>query len=556
MPVPNTSSFGGQEPGRVTGRRTYLPSRLTVRAAAWVVAGVLRVLTSVILANATANASPNVSLDDPRYEELSAMYSQGILDPYLGGLRPLTEARMDELIGGAGAPPGAWWFAPVDRALVRVLAARDLERTYGSSVRPRDLVGLIAASCEHAEGRPCGPGAGLYTELDSSVGYQDWLSLATRLRAAGGNNTYDEGVTLDRVYLSATLGPLGAEVGRDVIVLGPSARTSLGWGDHAPPLDHLRVSTAEPFELTSSVRASVTYVLGQLRDPQTFKDSLVSIGRGQVDIADHVEIGMMQLLQLGGDGAASLDLFDFITEHIRRGDASASGSDISNRRVGFDVAIRSEAFGGVRFYYQLVFEDWRDRFHHALRHDADHLVGVELAALGRDALVVELQKTGVRSQEHTPRTTGFTNAGRVVGSPLGPDAWSLYLGRRVAMRNLTISPWIELVRFSSDTYTFVVDGPISRATRGTSELRFRGGGRLRRPFAYNLSLEIDAWVELVERLDFEPGVRRENVGAALSWVWRPDFTFQTRATTSRSVRRPLARVTRDRGTGGRADRAD
>ncbi len=43
-----------------------------------------------------------------------------------------------------------------------------------ASRRPRDLIGLIAASCEHAEGRPCGPGAALLTELDSSVGYDDW----------------------------------------------------------------------------------------------------------------------------------------------------------------------------------------------------------------------------------------------------------------------------------------------------------------------------------------------------------------------------------------------
>ncbi len=432
---------------------------------------------------------------------------------------------MHELIGGGGDRLSSWWFRPFGRALVRLLAARDLERPYSPSRRPRDLVGLVAVSCEHAEGRPCGPGGGLLTELDSSLGYQDWISVTTRLQETVGSSAYDAGISVDRAYLNATVGPLAAEVGRDVIVLGPSARTSLGWGDHAPPLDHIRLSTSEPFELTSSLKASFVYVLGRLRAPQTFDGNLVSIGRGQIDIGDHVEVGMMQLLQLLGEGATTLGLVDFIAEHVRRGDPSASASDSSNRRVGFDLSIRSPAFDGARFYYALVFEDWRDRIHHALRHDADHLVGIELASLGAHALVVEIQQTGVRSQEHTPRVTGLTNAGRVAGSPLGPDARSFYAGGRIAIGRSTLVPWLEIARLSSDTYSFIVDGPISRATRGTSELRFRAGTRLRRPLVRDLSIEVDAWFEHVERFDFETGARRENVGLSISAVWRPDLTI-------------------------------
>ena len=486
----------------------------------------MRVATFILCALvATARASPNVSLDDPRYEQLASLYARDLLAPYLGGFRPLSEARMNKLIGGAGQPPRSWWFRPVGRALVRLLGAHDRERPFSSPLRPRDLIGLIAASCEHAEGRPCGDGGGLVTELDSSIGYQDWISVTTRLREAVGSNTYDTGFSLDRAYLSATLGPIAAEVGRDVVALGPSARTSLGWGDHTAPLDHIRLSTSQPVELSSSLRASVIYILGRLRGQQTFPGNFVSIGRGQLEIGDHVESAMMQLLQLGGDGAAPLGVGDFILEHVRRGDSTAGPTDSSNRRIGFDVAVRSPSFAGARFYYQLVFEDWRERIHHALRHDADHLLGVEFAAIGKHALIIELQHTGVRSHEHTPRLTGLTNAGRVVGSPLGPDAQSLYAHGRLAVGPATLAPWLELVRFSSDTYTFVVDGPISRATHGTSELRFRAGTRLRAPVGHDLTLEVDAWFEHVVQFAFEPGARRENVGAGLSAIWRPTFTL-------------------------------
>ena len=51
-----------------------------------------------------------------------------------------------------------------------------------------------------------------------SIGYQDWISLSTRLRESVGSNAYDAGISLERVYLNATIGPLAAEVGRDVIV--------------------------------------------------------------------------------------------------------------------------------------------------------------------------------------------------------------------------------------------------------------------------------------------------------------------------------------------------
>lgn len=486
-----------------------------------------RVLTSIVVAFAatTVHASPNVSLDDPRYDQLSSLYARDLIGSYLGGLRSLTEARVDQLIGGAGEPPSSWWFRPFERALGRLIAVRERERPYSSAVRPRDLSGLLALSCERAEGRPCGAGYGMLFELDSSVGYQDWLSLSTRLSEVVGSNAYSSGISLDRAYVRATFGPLAAEVGRDVIALGPSARTSLGWSDHAPPLDHVRVSTDEAVEVTSSVRASFVYVLGRLRDPQTFSGNVVSIARGQLDLGEHVQVGAMQLLQLLGDGAGEVDLIDFLAEHVRRGDDSASSTDSSNRRVGLDLSIRSPSFAGARLYYALMFEDWRDRIHHALRHDADHLIGIELAALGQHALVLELQETGVRSQEHAPRVTGLTNAGRVVGSPLGPDARSIYAGTRLEHGRMTLAPWVEVIRFSSDTYNFVVDGPIGRATRGVSELRLRAGFRARRRVTRALSVEADAWFEHVERPGFERGARRENLGVSLAVTWRPDFTL-------------------------------
>jgi hypothetical protein len=254
-----------------------------------------------------------------------------------------------------------------------------------------------------------------------------------------------------------------------------------------------------------------TYVLGRLRDPQTYPGDLVSIVRGAVH-TDHVDVGAMQLLQLGGDGAPGFGLVDFILEHFRRRDASASATDSSNRRVGADVDWRIAGFGGARLYYQIMFEDWRTHFADALRYDADHLVGFETRWVA-----VEWQKTGVRSQEHVPRVTGFTNAGRVPGSPLGPDAQSVWAG----MRRGVVRPWAEVARLGSDTYTFVVDGPILHDTRGVAEWRYRLGSTAHVAVRPHVWIDAQGWVEHVRNLAFTEGARRENLGLIASLVYLP-----------------------------------
>jgi hypothetical protein len=486
-----------------------------------------------------ASASPHVELDDPVYQRLAALQALGRLPPYAGGLRPLTQVRVWRLLREAGereeaeedpSQKEAAWVVPLRRVALRSLLFRDQARPYSTDVRPRNLAGELALSCERQRGRPCGDGLALATELEAASGYGPWVAGVVRLRAAAGTADHDERLELDRAYVNAELGPLAVEVGRDILVLGPSSRTQLAWGTNAPPLDHVRVSTSEPFDLVGPdgavLRGNLLYVVGRLREPQTFPGNLVTMARGQIDLFNRIELGMMQLLQLGGEGAASIGLLDFVAEHVRRRDPSAGPSDSSNRRLAFDLAAQVPALMGARFYYQLVFEDLRDAMGDAVRYDADHLVGAELAAIGpgrRHGLVVELVRTGVRSHEHSPRTTGFTHGGRLAGSSLGPDARSVYVGGRLELGWGAVLPWAELARLSSDTYTFVEDGGISRATRGTSELRYRGGGRLRLPLRNALRVEVEALLENVERSGFERGRRTQSLGVAAQLAWRPRF---------------------------------
>ncbi|MFT3697373.1 MAG: hypothetical protein QM831_29795 [Kofleriaceae bacterium] len=158
-----------------------------------------------------------------------------------------------------------------------------------------------------------------------------------------------------------------------------------------------------------------------------------------------------------------------------------------------------------------MFEDWRRQFADALRYDADHVLGFESGAL-----LLELQKTGFRSQEHTPRVTGFTNDGRAVGSPLGPDADAIYISRRIG----PITPWIEYARLASDTYSYAYHQPIDRLTEGPPERRYRAGAIARYPIDRHFHVEASLLVEVIDNFGFTDATRH-SLGGDVTLAWRP-----------------------------------
>jgi hypothetical protein len=477
---------------------------------------------AITLVAVPSGASPNVSLDDPVYDQLELLELAGVLSPFRGGLAPLTEARVHELVHEAPAVPSSWWVRPLARAALRVDAAKEAARGYATAERPRNIAGTLALSCAGQEGRPCGKGLGVGAELDAAGGYGAWVAGAVRLRARTGSDHYATAVDLDRAYVNAEIGPIAAEIGRDVLALGPATPTQVGWSTNPPPLDQLRLSGARPLALSPRVHANVVYVLGRLAPPQTYPGDLVSIARAQVDIADRIELGAMQLLQLGGEGAPGFGLWDFVLEHVRRRDPSASASDSSNRRVGLDVAAHIAGLGGARITYQLMFEDLRKEFLSAVRYDADHVVGVQTRWL-----TVEWHRTGVRAYEHTPRITGFTTGGRIVGDPLGPDAQAVFVGGRIPARWGIMMPWAEVAGLASDTYEFLDPGPVVRTGDGTTELRFRIGARGRVVIGGGLELDPEIALEDVERASYVPGARRFNAVFRAVLVWRPSASSAT-----------------------------
>lgn len=497
----------------------------------------LTLLCALLLAS-SARASPTIPLDDPLYERLAILRALGKLPLYLGGIRPLTEYDAQRLLMRAGEEPDPTlpplslrrlWFNPTRRVTARLGLFSDEQRPYSTADRPLGMIGGLEASCEHRAGRPCGQGGGGVLELDSAAGYGRWISAYTRLQFIAGSNQWDVRGALDRAYVDGALGPLAVEIGRDVLALGPGVHTQLIWGDNPAPFDHVRIQTSHPLKIPRiPVTVSALYAVGRLRDPQTFHNTMVTLGRLQLAVADQLELGVQQLLQLNGEGAIHYGFGDFIAEHFTR-TGNYPGAGGSNRRASLDATYTNKWARGLRVYYELAFEDFRKHIVDMFLYDCDHLVGVEMAALtakGRHGFVVEVQHNGPFSQAHTYFLTGMTNAGRAVGSPLGPDSWSVYGTARIDLGHAALWGWAEWLRAASDHYDAIEFGPINRIQVGPAETRVRLGVRARIPLLPELRVEPSAMIEYVDSFAFAPGSRRVNGGAEAALVWAPAGTLR------------------------------
>ena len=437
-------------------------------------------------------------------------------------------ATVASLAGPAAAAPRPddLWIDPLERAALLFSAADEYDRPYSVPARPRDLAGFIALSCEYQEGRPCGDGVGTALELDSEAGWGSLLTAATRARASAGTDRYASQLILDRAYLRFTAGPFLLQIGRDALALGPAVRAGLMVSSNAAPQDGIRAQlkpVALPF--APDIRISLLYFLDRLRDPQRFHGTLLDCTRAQLDFWNRVQLGGSRLLQIGGDGAPYYGGFTgFILEHFGRTREGVAQGTAENNRLSFDLAIRIPELRGARLYYEIAFEDTRKAFWNSVRYDADHLVGIELADLKLGAwrrLFIELEHTGWVSQEHSVFNTGMTNAGRTLGSALGPDGTSLWLRADFEAGRLVLSPWVEWLRFSGDQYGSDQTRGVFVTVVGPIEHRQRLGADTQVALTQSLALSGGVFGERIGNADLVNGSTKYSGGLRAALTWTP-----------------------------------
>jgi hypothetical protein len=115
----------------------------------------------------------------------------------------------------------------------------------------------------------------------------------------------------------------------------------------------------------------------------------------------------------------------------------------------------------------------------------------------------------------------MTSGGRTAGSPLGPDATSVYVSPRWDFENtnVSISPWAEFIRIGSDVYDFPEHAAISRSSSGLAEIRSRAGLRVLGVLQPGLWMQAENFVEHVGNEAFQVSTRN-NAGLSLTVIWR------------------------------------
>jgi len=431
----------------------------------------------------------------------------------MGGVRWVSE----------DSPPG-FWVSPLARAAILAQLVDEHDRPYSLPARPRQIEGGIALACEYQEGRPCGDGAGASLEAESAAGWGNMLSADVRVRASAGTANFASEVAVDRAYLKFETGPFALQAGRDVLAIGPSVRAGLMVSRNAAPQDGFRVQL-RPIALPGvpATKISFFYFLDRLREPQRFEGTVADLARAQLDFADRVQLGGSRMLQIGGRGAPDYGGFTgFIKEHFGRG-----GSGVEeNNRLSFDLSVRLPELRGTRVYYEVAFEDTRKKFFfNSIQYDADHLVGVEMRAVRLGPLrriFLELTHTGWVSQEHSTFTSGMTNAGRTLGSALGPDGASLWVKADLQVGTALFSPWAEWLRFVSDRYATDEEHGVFVTASGQLEHRQRIGADLQLPIAGIVLFSAGAFGERIGNADLITGQTKYGAGLRAALIFKSD----------------------------------
>lgn len=385
------------------------------------------------LARAQTSLSPNVAPGHFLYDLLDSLDAHRCLRSTYRLIKP--QAYLD-LRRAIFVPEGTPCSAP-EWLLLRTKAFESPQ--YANRARAQTLVfrddvvplaGVDAAvlpAFPFQAGRPLVNGGNFYAELDLGIGAgRDWGLAAGIIPGWGGG--WDWGSSLRgqfylyEGYLKA--GYRRAEItwGRTQLELGDARHGTLLLSRAAKPLDLVKLSVrphvlGTPFGFLGSFTVE-SFLAWQGDRSGVPGAKLWGVALG-IRPAPFFETGFLQLHQLGGTGAPSLDAGDALALFALGGDPQKT-----NRMLAWHV--NAWLFRhALKLYWQVAFErlgrpaDWLER-------DLSWLLGAFLGRLGEVTLRLEVARTAPRAYTDGFWTQGLVHDGTPLGHPLGPDGLGAY----------------------------------------------------------------------------------------------------------------------------------
>jgi hypothetical protein len=330
-----------------------------------------------------------------------------------------------KLPGSTPRPPGALTFVPVDRAQV----------TLGAASRDLSFVNSQGFRFQH------GLNGGATFESRLQVG--DVFSVYVQPELTG-NEEYGA-ARLASGYVKLTLFNVELAVGRESLWWGPGRHGSVILSNNAPPLDHVRLGSAEPFLLPWIGEwigpTKILAFLAELEERRDHPRAKLAGMRATITPFSWLELGASRTIMFNGDDRPRLSVRQY-PEVIFRPDAGDDRADAkfrNNSLFAIDADVRIAGLDqyflpmrDLRLYGEFGWDDTCCESNFIPLRDAiSTLVGIHsLGVLGVEGLEanVEYTRSSRLSFRHTQFTSGYWTRGEVLSHYVGTDGED-YWGR-------------------------------------------------------------------------------------------------------------------------------
>ena len=352
------------------------------------------------------------------------------------------------------APPGVVTFLPMDRAQVRAgYASRDL-------------------SFANSQGMRFQRGANAGFTFESRVQIGDWVTFY--LQPELHLNEEFGAARLATGYVKLTAFNVELLAGRESLWWGPGLHGSLIMSNNAPPLDHVRIGSAEPFLLPLIGDwigpTKILAFFAKLEENRDIPRPDMAGLRGTISPFSFLELGASYVNMFGGDQSPRLrgvgDYFRVLFDPVASDQKSPATQRFRNNALfALDADLRianAQRFfipaNDARVYGEFGWDDTCcSSSFIPLREATSYLFGVHLLGLFGDENLdwrFEYATSNALSYTHNQFYRGYWTRGEVISHVMGTDGYDVFTrasrrfgpdvlvgvsGNRVEIGNTTIN---------------------------------------------------------------------------------------------------------------------
>jgi hypothetical protein len=305
---------------------------------------------------------------------------------------------------------------------------------------------------------------------------------------AVGNEEYGA-LRLAAGYVKLTLFNVELLVGRDSLWWGPGLHGSLILSNNAPPLDQVRIGSAEPFLLPWVGEwigpTKLIFFLAQLEENRDHPRAKLAGMRASIAPFSFLELGASRTVMFGGDTRPRLSVDEYwrpILDPPAGDDRATQARFRSNNLFAIDADLRIPnvsrflPVGDMRVYGEFGWDDTCCSSNFIPLEDAiSVLLGVHLLGVfgqeGLDART-EYARSSRLSYRHNQFRTGYRTRGEVIAHYMGTEGEDYY-SRLTNRFHPDVMVGLEINRSVVGQTTPVPVAPKERTIAGALDVSYR-----------------------------------------------------------------------------------